>query len=371
MDEQVTVRFPSLTLDGTNTWNIVGGVTTRRTVCAGATDGCQNFVMLAVIGDGRIMLRAANESPGSEVVVAPDFDPGLTYAPGASYRLRVRQLGASPSTIQAKAWKVGTPEPAGWLLERTGSQFSGPLSEGSGAVGLKTVSKLPGTNEVRFDDFSVDEFMPQTSYRPACDATSGCPTTAPTQTLNWDATNQDEGLHQVLMWTTDAVQRLTVKPWDIYLDRTAPAGLERQPDGLGQPQSLGPRGQLRPPHDGHGHGRLGHQGRASPGQWRRGGQRARVPDLGDDCPPSMTRDFTFNTVGRANNFAHRIQVIARDKVDNATTVADFTLEPDSVDPSQGTFGGDLWQPTGGWPSTGAGRKWTSGGNRHRQSRPVG
>jgi RHS repeat-associated protein len=358
VEEQVTVRFPSLTLNGASTWNIVGGLTGRRTLCSGGSDGCQNFVMIAILGDGRVMLRGVNENQTSQVLVWQDVDTGLRYAAGDSYRLRVRMLGGGPTTIQAKAWKVGSPEPAAWAIDKTGFQFSGPLAEGAGAVGLKAVSQLQGSNVVRLDDFSVEEFAPQTSYTPACDAASGCPTTAPTQTLTWDPTGQDEGVHQVLMWTRDAVQHTVVYPWNVYLDRTAPAR-------VGTPSGTLWDNQVKFIREG---SYDLHVTAADPAGGS-GVKDVRVlvdgveedathasQTCGDDCPGSMTRDFTFNTSGRSEG-SHRIQAIARDKVDNPATLADFTVKIDSIDPSQGAFGGDLAPPAAGAP-----RMWVRGGS---------
>jgi hypothetical protein len=223
-------------------------------------------------------------------------------------------------------------------------------------VGLKVVSQLQGTNTVRFDDFSVDEFMPQTSYRPACDSTSGCPTTAPAQALTWDPSGQDEGLHQVLMWTSDAVQQTVVKPWDVYLDRTAPV------------RSGSPTGSLWD-----NQGKFVREGSYDLHVTASDIGGSGIKDMkvlvdgveddashasqtcGDDCPPSMTRNYTFATAGRTDG-SHRIQVIARDKVDTPTTVADVTVNTDSSDPSQGTIGG-----TGGPPAPGT-KKWVPGGS---------
>ncbi|GAA3687545.1 hypothetical protein GCM10023081_26080 [Arthrobacter ginkgonis] len=47
--------------------------------------------------------------------------PGLAFASGNRLRLRLQVVGASPTTIRAKVWKLGTPEPTTWQITTTDS----------------------------------------------------------------------------------------------------------------------------------------------------------------------------------------------------------------------------------------------------------
>jgi RHS repeat-associated protein len=357
VDERVTVRFPGVTLNGAATENIAAGLVGRRTACAGALDGCQYRVMVVVAGNGKVLLRGLNEGT-STPAVWPDVDTGLVFSPSDSYVLRLRVLGTGPTTMQAKVWKAGTAEPAGWMVERTGSQFTGPLPEGAGNFGLKATSKLAGSNAARFDDFSVDELVPLNAYRPSCDATAGCPTAAPTQTLWWNTAGYDEGLHRVLVWTSDAVEQTVVKSWDVYLDSVGPA-LSGTPTGT----LWDNRGKYMR----EGSYDLHVTAADQPGMSGVKDIRVFVNGVeedaanaaqacGDDCPQTMTRHYTFNTAGRTDS-EYAIVVIARDKAGTNTTLIQFNVRVDTVYPSQGTFGGDLAPPAAGAP-----KKWLRGGS---------
>jgi hypothetical protein len=81
--------------------------------------------------------------------------PGLTYAVGDTLNLRMQVVGSAPSTIQAKVWKVGTPEPATW--QRTITDSTAGL-QGSGAVGISPFLSGATTNSpitVQLDELTV------------------------------------------------------------------------------------------------------------------------------------------------------------------------------------------------------------------------
>ena len=80
---------------------------------------------------------------------------GLSYAVGDTLNLRMQVVGSSPSTIRAKVWKVGTPEPATW--QRSVTDTTAGL-QGSGGVGLSpflsgATSNAPIT--VQLDELTV------------------------------------------------------------------------------------------------------------------------------------------------------------------------------------------------------------------------
>ena len=58
----------------------------------------------------------------------------------------------------------------------------------------------------------------------------------------------------------------------------------------------------------------------------------------------MPRDFTFDTTGRSQG-RYRIQLIADDKVDHPTTLADVTVVVDTSPPDV-TLSGSLWDARG-------------------------
>ncbi len=81
---------------------------------------------------------------------------GVTLAAGQQLQVRIQVEGTSPTTIRAKAWKVGTTEPVAWRVTTTDatSGFQAP-----GGVALTTYLSSSTTNGplvIRFDDLQVN-----------------------------------------------------------------------------------------------------------------------------------------------------------------------------------------------------------------------
>jgi hypothetical protein len=82
--------------------------------------------------------------------------PGLVYAPGAVLRARVQVIGASPTTVRAKVWAAGTPEPAAWQRSVTDNSVGW---QAPGALGLNPYLSGTATNAqvtMSFDDLRAD-----------------------------------------------------------------------------------------------------------------------------------------------------------------------------------------------------------------------
>jgi hypothetical protein len=193
----------------------------RRHACPGApAEQCQLRVGLTTLPSGAFVLRGM----GATGALWDDVATGLTWTANDRYWLRMRVVGVNPTTVQAKAWKEGTTEPAAWTVSKTGSQLATPSEQVAGGVGLRATSQLAGTKEVRFDSFQVEDLTPPSSYAPGCDASTGCPTNPGEQTYNWTATEQDDpGDHQVVVTTTDAVDHADVSSWAVSLDNVRPS----------------------------------------------------------------------------------------------------------------------------------------------------
>jgi PKD repeat protein len=69
--------------------------------------------------------------------------PGLTVAPGQLIEFRAQATGTSPTTLRAKAWAVGAPEPAGWTASVTDSTAA---LQAAGRIGLRTYLSGSATN---------------------------------------------------------------------------------------------------------------------------------------------------------------------------------------------------------------------------------
>ena len=69
--------------------------------------------------------------------------PGLAYAAGDRLNVRLQTIGTSPTTLNLKVWKVGTPEPAAW--QRTATDSTSAL-QGAGGIGLRAYLSSSATN---------------------------------------------------------------------------------------------------------------------------------------------------------------------------------------------------------------------------------
>jgi PKD repeat protein len=113
----------------------------RRVPAAGAY---QAKIVLRVGGAVGISLVRVNTTGGGEVALTPAINvPGLAYAPGDRLNVRLQVIGASPTTLNLKVWKVGTPEPASW--QRTATDATAGLQT-AGGIGVRTYLSSTATN---------------------------------------------------------------------------------------------------------------------------------------------------------------------------------------------------------------------------------
>lgn len=142
--------------------NVVEKVALPR--CSGSTN-CDAYVLgryapaysptyyrVGVVqGAGRadIFLRT-QRSDGTNL--GNDLDTGLPAADGAVVLLRVKFQGVNPTTIRARAWLNGTPEPSTWLLSITDSNSA---EQHAGMVGVR----------MRNEDTSVSHIFQVEHYK--------------------------------------------------------------------------------------------------------------------------------------------------------------------------------------------------------------
>lgn len=113
----------------------------RRVAVAGAY---QAKIVLRVSGAVGISLVRVNSSGGSEVALSPAINvPGLTYAVGDRLNVRLQTTGTSPTTLNLKVWKAGTPEPAEW--QRTATDSTAELQT-AGGIGMRAYLSSSATN---------------------------------------------------------------------------------------------------------------------------------------------------------------------------------------------------------------------------------
>lgn len=113
----------------------------RRVPLVGAY---QAKIVLRVGGAVGISLVRVNTSGGGEVALTPAINiPGLVYAAGDRLDVRLQVIGGSPTTLNLKVWKTGTPEPAAW--QRTATDATAGL-QAAGGIGLRTYLSSTATN---------------------------------------------------------------------------------------------------------------------------------------------------------------------------------------------------------------------------------
>ncbi|HYT09961.1 MAG TPA: LamG-like jellyroll fold domain-containing protein [Mycobacteriales bacterium] len=86
----------------------------------------------------------------SEVTV-----PGLTATAGAQLRIRVVATGTAPTTLRAKAWAVGSAEPAGWQVSATSSTAGLQAPGGVGVAAYLSGSATNAPVTVSVDDLAA------------------------------------------------------------------------------------------------------------------------------------------------------------------------------------------------------------------------
>jgi PKD repeat protein len=109
-----------------------------------------------ITASGALQLQVTRVVGGVETAMGTGTVAGK-YVVGDSLRLRVAVSGATPTTVQAKMWKIGAAEPAGWQASGTDSTAG---LQSAGSVGLVTYLSSSATNgpiSVRFDDLLTEE----------------------------------------------------------------------------------------------------------------------------------------------------------------------------------------------------------------------
>ena len=92
---------------------------------------------------------------GVETSLGVTTIPGLTYNVGDVIRLRFEVVGTSPTSLSAKAWKVGQPEPAGWQVVASDSTATLQATGGVGLVSYLSASTTNSPVTASFSSFST------------------------------------------------------------------------------------------------------------------------------------------------------------------------------------------------------------------------
>ena len=136
-DVQATLSFNAVPTGGGAYANVIGRQVGSSFYIANAWVKATGAVAL-VIKQGATVLGQANVS-------------GLTYTAGMPLQLRLQVTGTSPTTVRAKLWPTGQPEPAAWMVTSTDSTAT---LQTAGSIALQAYLSGSATESVtaRFDD---------------------------------------------------------------------------------------------------------------------------------------------------------------------------------------------------------------------------
>ncbi|WP_445338045.1 PKD domain-containing protein [Clavibacter sp. CFBP 8614] len=112
------------------------------------------LVRMKSTGTVAVSLLAYRNS-SSSTVIAPEVQVPGTVAPGTAVSVRLQVTGTSPTTIAAKVWIAGTPEPAAWTVRATDSTASLQAPGGVGLVGYISGSATNAPQTISVTEFSA------------------------------------------------------------------------------------------------------------------------------------------------------------------------------------------------------------------------
>ncbi|GAA4344535.1 hypothetical protein [Angustibacter luteus] len=112
----------------------------------------QYSAVLRYRSDGQLALSLFGGPPVSTSNLGGVIVPGATAAAQTPLVVRLSVQGLSPTKLAAKAWPVGAPEPAAWMVSRSDNRAS---LQRAGSVGLSVYqsSGSPGGQDVVVSDF--------------------------------------------------------------------------------------------------------------------------------------------------------------------------------------------------------------------------
>jgi N-acetylneuraminic acid mutarotase len=105
---------------------------------------------LYLAGTGKMFIRGQTNTGAN---IFADVSTGLTFASGDTFVLRVQAEGASPTTIRAKAWKVGTAEPSAWTVTATSTTAA---LQKAGTLGIGTINTSSAATTISFDNLRAN-----------------------------------------------------------------------------------------------------------------------------------------------------------------------------------------------------------------------
>lgn len=103
------------------------------------------MVRVRVAPNGNMYLAATKrDGSSSEQLVSTETRiAGVSFQAGTGYRVRLQVTGTAPTTIRARLWPVGSPEPSTWQVDVTDAS---PALQAAGGVGFHAQVSSTATN---------------------------------------------------------------------------------------------------------------------------------------------------------------------------------------------------------------------------------
>jgi PKD repeat protein len=141
-DVQVSLSLDRLVANGSGFAALIG----RR---VGTAD---YRTKVRVLPDGQLQISLVRTAAGAETTLTTVAVPGVSLAAGERLQVRMTVAGTGTTTLRAKVWEAGTPEPAAWLATATDTTTG---LQSAGGVGLWVYLSSAAANApvtVSFDD---------------------------------------------------------------------------------------------------------------------------------------------------------------------------------------------------------------------------
>jgi hypothetical protein len=140
--------------ENVNSFNGLHGGVVAYLVARYQNTSATGYYRLGLVWDGpthQLWLRtqnAAGKGKPSDWTIEQQtgIDPTSDYPGGGPYwyQVKVQISGSTPTTFASKAWKLGTNEPAAWMLTGSDANNFGP--QGAGPLGVRASNDLQGSS---------------------------------------------------------------------------------------------------------------------------------------------------------------------------------------------------------------------------------
>ncbi|MFQ4147847.1 PKD domain-containing protein [Arthrobacter sp. LAPM80] len=135
--------------------NLPGGGGMYVSVVGRQVDDANNYqAKIAMYPSGAMSVTLSKYVAGTETILTGANLTGLTYVAGAKVNVRLLVSGTNPTTVSAKVWLDGTPQPAAWTVTATDSSAALQAPGGVGMVTYLSGSAAANTT-VSYSNFSV------------------------------------------------------------------------------------------------------------------------------------------------------------------------------------------------------------------------